>query len=208
MTQLPDFSEYGYQLKLELGRNVAGGRVTYLAKKISPQDSSASNSEDWVVIKQFQFATSTANWSDFKAHEREIQVLQSLNYPGIPKYLDSFETPTGFCMVQEYKKANSLAMLRSFEPEQIKQIALELLEILVYLQSLTPLVIHRDFKPENILVAENPNGSLKVYLVDFGFAQLGGGAPHWPPVCRTPCGTWARFLWNIAPIRCRPPSPT
>lgn len=180
MTQFPDFSESGYQIKEELGRNVAGGRVTYLAERIFTPDSSipAKNPPDWVVIKQFQFATTTSNWSDFQAHDREIKVLQSLDHPGIPKYLDSFETPTGFCMVQEYKKANSLAVLRSFTPEQIKQIALDLLEILVYLQSLKPVVIHRDFKPENILVAESSTGStgsLEVYLVDFGFAQLGGG---------------------------------
>jgi serine/threonine protein kinase len=177
MAEFPDFSKYGYQIKSELGRNVAGGRITYLAKRILNQNLSTiqDNSENWVVIKQFQFATTSANWSDFKAHEREIQVLESLDHPGIPKYLDSFETPTGFCMVQEYKEANYLGMLRSFEPEQIKQIALYLLEILVYLQILNPLVIHRDIKPENILVAEDAAGSLKVYLVDFGFAQMGGG---------------------------------
>ncbi len=177
MAEFPDFSKYGYQIKRELGRNVAGGRITYLANQILTQNLSTiqDNSENWVVIKQFQFATTSANWSDFKAHEREIKVLQSLDHPGIPKYLDAFETPTGFCMVQEYKEANSLGILRSFEPEQIKQIALYLLEILVYLQSLNPLVIHRDIKPENILVAEDAAGSLKVYLVDFGFAQMGGG---------------------------------
>jgi len=175
MTQFPDFSESGYQITEELGRNVAGGRVTYLAKRIVTEGSSATNSEESVVIKQFQFATSSANWSNFKAHEKEIKILQSLDNPGIPKYLDSFETPTGFCMVQEYKQADSLAVLRSFDPEQIKQIALDLLEILVYLQSLTPVVIHRDIKPENILVAATATGLLDVYLVDFGFAQLGGG---------------------------------
>lgn len=177
MTEFPDFSKYGYQIKRELGRNVAGGRITYLANRTVSQDLSnfPDNSANRVVIKQFQFATTSANWSDFQAHEREIQVLQSLDHPGIPRYLDSFETPTGFCMVQEYKEANSLGILRSFAPEQIKQIAIDLLEILVYLQSLNPLVIHRDIKPENILVAEDAAGSLKVYLVDFGLAQWGGG---------------------------------
>lgn len=177
MTEFPDFSKYGYQIKRELGRNVAGGRITYLAKRILTQNLSnfPDNSANWVVIKQFQFATTSANWSDFQAHEREIKVLQSLDHPGIPRYLDSFETPTGFCMVQEYKEANSLGILRSFAPEQIKQIAIDLLEILVYLQSLNPLVIHRDIKPENILVAEDAAGSLKVYLVDFGLAHWGGG---------------------------------
>jgi serine/threonine protein kinase len=54
--------------------------------------------------------------------------------------------------VQEYKKAPSLAQRRSFTPEDIKQIAVSLLEILVDLQKRTPPVIHRDIKPENILV--------------------------------------------------------
>lgn len=176
MTEFPDFSKYGYQIKRELGRNVAGGRITYLANRITQNLSNLpDNSANLVVIKQFQFATTSASWSDFQAHEREIKVLQSLTHPGIPRYLDSFETSTGFCMVQEYKEANSLGILRSFAPEQIKQIAIDLLEILVYLQSLNPLVIHRDIKPENILVAENPTGSLRVYLVDFGLAQCGGG---------------------------------
>lgn len=53
----------------------------------------------------------------------------------------------------------------------MKQIAISVLEILVYLQNFQPPIIHRDIKPENILVDEN----LQVYLVDFGLARLRGG---------------------------------
>jgi serine/threonine protein kinase len=163
MSNFPDFFSHGYQVIRELGHNYTGGRITYLATDTRIQQP--------VVIKQFQFAKSASNWSGFKAYQREIQVLQGLNYPGIPCYLDSFETGDGFCMVQEYKDAQSLAVPRSFCPDEIKQIAISLLEILVDLQNRIPPGIHRDIKPENILVDKK----LNVYLVDFGFARIGAG---------------------------------
>jgi serine/threonine protein kinase len=98
--------------------------------------------------------------------------LQGLKHHGIPKYLDKFETDTGYCLVTEYFPADTLAVGRSFTPDQIKQIAVQILEILVYLQERMPPVIHRDVKPENILVDEN----LNVYLIDFGFARVGSGS--------------------------------
>ena len=157
-----DFERHGYQVKRELGQNRASGRVTYLAKTQEGVP---------VVIKQFQFAKSGTNWSDFEAVEREIQLLQQLNHFSIPRYLDSFETSTGFCLVQEYKEAPPLAELSYLTPQEVKQIAIALLEVLVYLQKPNPPIIHRDIKPENILV--DRSGGLKVYLVDFGFARLG-----------------------------------
>lgn len=194
-----DFSDRGYQVIRELGRNLAGGRVTYLA--------SSTESQKQVAIKMFQFASSGASWAAYDAYQREIQVLQGLDCPGIPRYLDSFQTPTGFCLVQEYKQAESLAVARQWQPEQVKQIAISLLEILVYLQNRIPPVIHRDIKPENILVASRESGEniaenqvnnpennsgknppkntakntakkpeqIDLYLIDFGFARIGEG---------------------------------
>jgi serine/threonine protein kinase len=166
MNNFPDFSEYGYKIVRELGQNRAGGRVTYLATEINTGYS--------VVVKQFQFSRS-GSWSDYQAYDREIQVLKELDSPNIPRYLDSFQTPEGFCMIQEYKQAPSLATLIGkpewATPQRVKQIAIAILEILNYLQQRIPPVIHRDLKPENILVDEQ----LNVYLVDFGFARLGGG---------------------------------
>lgn len=163
MSNFPDFSEFGYQVIQELGQNRAGGRVTYLA--------SNTKTQQLVVIKQFQFATVGANWSDYDAYQREIQILQRLNHSSIPHYIDSFETKTGFCLVQDYKEAPSLAQLHHWTLEEIKQIAVAVLEVLVYLQSAYPPIIHRDIKPDNILV--NRQGKLNVYLVDFGFAHIG-----------------------------------
>jgi serine/threonine protein kinase len=163
MSNHPDFTSHGYQVSRELGRNREAGRITYLATDF--------NQERQVVIKEFRFAISGADWSGFKAYQREIEILQQLNHPRIPRYLDSFETSSGFCLVQEYKNAPSLAERRSFTPEEIRQIAVSVLEILVYLQKRTPAVIHRDIKPENILVDKQ----LNAYLIDFGFARIRGG---------------------------------
>lgn len=66
-----------YKVVRELGRNQEGGRITYLATDTSlepPQQ---------VVIKEFRFAASGANWSGFKTYEREIAILQHLEHPRI-----------------------------------------------------------------------------------------------------------------------------
>jgi serine/threonine protein kinase len=162
MNDFPNFAQYGYRIERELGHNRAGGRVTYLAKDI--------RTPKWVVLKQFQFAKSQ-NWAGYDSYKCEIQVLRELNHPGIPRYLDSFHTDDGFCMVQEYKQAESLAVVRSFDPDEVRQIAIAAVEVLVYLQTRIPPVIHRDIKPENLLVDD----ARSVYLVDFGFARVGEG---------------------------------
>lgn len=159
--KLPSFSEYGYEVQKQLGVNPSGGRVTYLASEIG--------SGKQFVIKQFQFVQG-ADWSGFKAIEREIEVLKSLDHRGIPKYLSSFETTNGVCLIQEYKNAQPLTVTRSYSDQQIKLIARSVLEILNYLQSLHPPVLHRDVQPGNILMDEKG----VVYLVDFGFARIGG----------------------------------
>ena len=168
MTKFNDFKSHGYEAVKELGANYAGGRITYLARKTDDQS--------LVVIKQFQFAKSGSTWDGHKAIEREIVVLKQLDHPNIPKYLTTFETPEGSCIVQQYIDARSLADVfksqQLYTPEQVKNIVSKLLEVLVYLQStFTEPVIHRDIKPANILIDDYGNP----YLIDFGGAKVNEG---------------------------------
>lgn len=163
MGDLPDFTGYGYEIRQELGANRSGGRITYLATEIQTERS--------VVIKQFQFAKTSSSWSAYDAHQREIEVLKGLQHAGIPAYLSSFQVSDGFCMVQEYKQASPLTVNRSFSGDDVRAIAVQILQILIYLQNRIPPIIHRDLKPDNILVSDD----LNVYLVDFGFARVGDG---------------------------------
>jgi serine/threonine protein kinase len=89
---LPDFSEYGYRWLGILGRNRAGGRVTYRAERVEGGIP--------VVIKRFSFYST--NWEGLKEIEREASILRGLEHPGIPKYLDTFRHEGTVCSVQEY----------------------------------------------------------------------------------------------------------
>ncbi|MGK7941683.1 MAG: serine/threonine protein kinase [Crocosphaera sp.] len=148
-----------YEVISVLNQHQVANRVTYLAKD--------SQLNEQVVIKEFKFLN-TVKWQNFKAYEREINVLKSLNHAYISRYLDSFETEKSLCLVQKYIPADSLAISRSFQAEEVKKIALNILDILVYLQQQHPPIIHGDIKPENILIDED----LNAYLVDFGLSYF------------------------------------
>jgi eukaryotic-like serine/threonine-protein kinase len=114
-------------------------------------------------------------WKTLDLLEREIKVLQALDHPAIPSYYDSFELDRAdtraFYLVQELAPGQSLAswIAEGWQPKEaeVRAIAEQLLEILCYLQSLTPPVIHRDIKPQNII----RDRSGQIYLVDFGAVQ-------------------------------------
>lgn len=114
-------------------------------------------------------------WKVLELFEREARVLANLEHPAIPKYLDYFlnETPDNRCfyLVRELVSGESLADLVEkgwhADESEVKRIAVQVLDILNYLHQLTPPVIHRDIKPQNII--RRPDG--RVFLVDFGAVQ-------------------------------------
>lgn len=118
------------------------------------------------------------DWKQLELFQREAQVLRALEHPGIPKYIDYFEEDTAndrkFFIVQEVVQGKSLGEMiregmRATEPEVLR-ISTELLKIMDYLSSLRPPVIHRDIKPDNIIL-NGGNWGGAVYLVDFGGVQ-------------------------------------
>ena len=152
-----------YQAMRELGRNAEAGHITYLA-----QD---NVTQQLVAFKQFIFVKSDSEWAGFEAYQTEIESLKNLTNAGIPRYLNAIQNGKGLALIQEYKEnTESLAKIRHWNPEEIKHITVSILEIVVYLQSQNPPVIHLNIKPENILIDED----LKVYLVDFSLPNIQG----------------------------------
>ena len=117
----------------------------------------------------------TRDWKLVELFEREAKVLKNLNHSRIPQYLDSFSIDTSrdrqFFLVQEIIPGKSLATLVEqgwyFQQDEVKNIAQQVLEILSYLHSLQPPVIHRDIKPHNIIRSDTG----EIYLVDLGAVQ-------------------------------------
>ncbi|MEM9508023.1 MAG: serine/threonine-protein kinase [Cyanobacteria bacterium P01_E01_bin.35] len=159
MSAYPDLSSYVYKIEEELGCNREGGRITWKALNIQTQEI--------VVIKQFCFAQVNSSWSGYKAHQKEIEVLQHLRHPFIPQYLKSLETNDGFYLIQKYIAAPNCTTKRQLPVARVKQIATNLLDILIYLQQQEPPILHRDIKPENILL----DTAFDTYLIDFGFSR-------------------------------------
>jgi serine/threonine protein kinase len=158
-----------YQLQQQLGNNA--GRQTWLATdiKVSPAKP--------VIVKLLAFSPQM-QWEEFKLFEREAQVLKTLTHPRLPKYRDYFsldrdigEGLCWFALVQDYIPGKSLQQLldegKHFTEEQVRSLATQVLEILIYLHGLNPLVLHRDIKPSNLIWGEDE----QVYLVDFGAVQ-------------------------------------
>ncbi|HAT14080.1 MAG TPA: serine/threonine protein kinase [Microcoleaceae bacterium UBA11344] len=156
-----------YQLIQQLGENQ--GRQTWLASDLSQGNQ--------VVVKLLAFSPQM-EWEQLKLFEREAEVLQRLNHPKIPKYRDYFslekEEGDGLCwfgLVQDFIPGISLQQLitqgKKFTESQIKDIATQVLEILIYLHKLAPQILHRDIKPSNLLLGEDN----QIYLLDFGAVQ-------------------------------------
>ena len=153
-----------YQITSILGEGGMGS--TYSAFDIKKSQS--------VALKAISLRE-TKDWKILELFEREAKVLASINHPYIPDYLDYFELDSNedrrFYLVQELVAGKSLAELvaNDWHPSEteVKDIAVQLLNILTYLHSRSPVIIHRDIKPQNIIRRQDN----QVYLVDFGAVQ-------------------------------------
>lgn len=159
MDDFPNLNSYGYQILERVENKDRGGYITWKAKDL--------DSNQLVLVKQFSFATIDSSWSGYKAYQKEVSILQNLNHPGIPEYIESFETNKGFCLIQKYIQGKNLDQINNFTITQIKVIAQKILEILVYLQRQNPPISHQNINPNNVLIDESGD----IYLVDFRLAN-------------------------------------
>lgn len=105
---------------------------------------------------------------DLKSLRQEIDILRTLRHDNIIQMLDAFETASDFCVVTEFAQGELFEIVESdtnLSEDVVQTIAQQLVGALNYLHSNR--IIHRDMKPQNILLATD--GTVK--LCDFGFAR-------------------------------------
>jgi serine/threonine protein kinase len=108
--------------------------------------------------------------------QREIQLLRSIDHPGIMKLVDCYEDVDYVHIVTERynggelfdKIVDNTTDSGCLPEDQAAKIIKSLLEAVQYLHSKD--IVHRDIKPENVLFESNEEGS-SVKLIDFGLSR-------------------------------------
>jgi len=107
---------------------------------------------------------------------REAALLASLRHPSIPQIYEYFVEGDRYYLVMEYVEGESLAerMARSgpLSETDVLRYGAQICDVLVYLSTRNPPVVHRDVKPANIILRGDPAQAI---LVDFGVAKPKAG---------------------------------
>ncbi|MBK7992575.1 MAG: protein kinase [Blastocatellia bacterium] len=159
-----------YEIKKIVGKGGFG--TTYLIedqdcfnelrilKELSPRSNEADDEDDLGITAERLF-------------RREAQVLLNLQHPGIPKLYAYFNDNNYSYLVQDFIPGHTLAEdvdkhKHIFSEAEVQAVLLEVADILEYLHSRTPPIVHRDIKPQNLM--RHSNGRLQ--LIDFGAVCL------------------------------------
>ena len=101
----------------------------------------------------------------------EAQILSCLSHPGLPKIIDYYIVNGKSVLIREFVKGiplDELVSQRKLFEDEIVDICVQLCDILTYLHSQSPPVIHRDIKPQNVIIGDGGEAA----LIDFGIARV------------------------------------
>lgn len=110
---------------------------------------------------------------------REVDIIRQLRHPNIIQFVEVFENIDQLMIVMEYfpgKELFDVILARKYYSEEdAKPIFAQVARALHYLHCLN--IIHRDVKPENILVSDSVDprtGQYAVKILDFGLSKNAG----------------------------------
>jgi tRNA A-37 threonylcarbamoyl transferase component Bud32 len=155
-----------------------GGQGTaYLAettKQVLAAEKTSSTPVKQVVLKEYilpVYVDTKVRRQALEAFEHEASMLRSLGHPSIVSMLDSFVEDHRAYLVLEYVNGQSLRELVQSKgplPESAcLKLAIDMCDILQYLHTRVPPIIHQDFTPDNLLLS----GDGRLKLIDFMVAK-------------------------------------
>jgi hypothetical protein len=106
---------------------------------------------------------------------REAQAAARLNHPGIVTLYELGEREGHAVLVSELVPGATLARMRAagtLRDRDVAEIAADLSDALAHAHARG--VVHRDVKPENVIVRDDDAGGQRAKLMDFGIARIAG----------------------------------
>lgn len=124
------------------------------------------------TVKQFYLADETEETKAFaKILQREYELLSKLDHPGIAKVATSFSVDKSTYLVIEHRPGTDLREIVQEHGPRSESLTIswaeQICQIMIYLHSCEPAILHRDLTPDNIIAGED--GQLR--LIDFGAAR-------------------------------------
>ncbi len=164
---------------LEPGRQLGGGMIEIVRQLafggLSAIYLAQQNNKNLVVIKEAVVPSNADAETRNKAAEhffREAKFLMTLDHPNIAKVLGHFTEDGRDYLVMQYIQGQDLRQLVKQNGVQseldVVSWSIQIAEILSYLHTQVPPVIHRDLTPDNLVYVKT-NGEL--FLIDFGAAN-------------------------------------
>ncbi|MFT7811151.1 serine/threonine-protein kinase DCLK3-like [Arapaima gigas] len=106
--------------------------------------------------------------------QNEISISQSLRHPNVVRFLWHYETAEHIYLLMELVAGGDLfdAITESvrFPEVQAARLLQDVCQALAYIHG--KCIVHRDVKPENLLIQRNGDGSSTLKLADFGLATV------------------------------------
>ena len=161
---LPDESEYPRELtaKYELMECLADKAETRTLLAVDREDGSKC------AVKCYLRGSALFDRSE---PEELRKVLWKPEEGPSPRFIAEYRNGEMRCVLREYVPGDTLSELaerRSFTEKEVLETGLQLCDQLDVLHSMDPPVIHRDIKPQNVVI--RPDG--KAVLIDYGIARV------------------------------------
>jgi serine/threonine protein kinase len=157
-----------------LAREAGGGEASALPGTGATGERASGDGQRRVVLKILDLSE-TSSWGAVDVFRRESEALSHLHHPAIPAFLGSFESESEgkLRLVLAMERVDGLDLEkivnsgRKFSESEIEGIMAQLCDVLAYLGSLRPPIVHRDINPRNIVLKADGT----IVLVDFSGVQ-------------------------------------